>query len=174
MKILIAKSHLWASLVVAVIPAISSSELSQKFNGQWENDCWILLSWDVGQRLQVTQLQGRWRLGNDVRGFFESSGSLLFSFCCYDLCSGLSGGFSFCSHGTLKLLWQSDIFNLDSFDLGKKQNWFKKVLQMGVYIFIFCSKKVDGVRLTDSETMKNKQKNRTYTFYCREAVALIP
>ena len=101
--------------VLVMVPA--DAEMRQQLDGQREHDGRVLLGRNVGQRLQVAELKGCRRLGNDVRSFFESSGGLLFTLGGDDLGSGLAGGFGLGGHGSLQLLRQADILHFDSLHL---------------------------------------------------------
>ena len=58
---------------------------SQHFNRQWEYDSRVLFSGYRLQGLQVPELESRWTLRNDLRGFFQALGGIHFSFSCDDL-----------------------------------------------------------------------------------------
>ena len=59
--------------------------------------------------LKIPQLKRRWGLADDVSCLFERLAAFLLALCCNHLGSCLPGGFCLSCHGSLQVLWQSDV-----------------------------------------------------------------
>ena len=57
----------------------------EQFHGQGKDDRRVLLRRDTTQRLQIPQLQGTWRLSDDVRRFLQGACRFEFTFADDDL-----------------------------------------------------------------------------------------
>merc|ERR1719414_848497 len=95
----------WPLQTLMQLTAKSSSvvlvaqETRDQVDRKRENDGRVLLRRNGVECLQVTELEGRRRLGNDLRGLFESSRGFLFALCSNNLCSGLTRSLGFGCHG---------------------------------------------------------------------------
>lgn len=66
----------------------------QHIYGQREDNCWVFLSSNGGQCLQVSELKGCRRFSDDHGGFFQSPGCIHFSFGCNNLWTGERRGWT--------------------------------------------------------------------------------